>query len=125
MNDVKEFARKYPRRQMRLKSGKIFEYRYYKNPSAKASVVLLAGGIGLSDLFYLHFERFAREFSVLTFDYQMQFADNAEFARAVAEFLAELGEKVWLVGQSLGRSGAADFIRRRFYLQPGLQGFSG
>ncbi len=36
-----------------------FSYRYYRNPVARATVVLLPGGIGLPDLFYLHFERFA------------------------------------------------------------------
>lgn len=51
------------------------------------TLVLLPGGIGLSDLFYKHFVRFARDFSVLTFDYQMPFADNSEFADAVAELL--------------------------------------
>ena len=63
---------------------------------------MLTGGIGLSDLFYLHFERFAKDFSVITFDYQIQFENNAEFAAAVAELLKKLDEKVWLVGQSLG-----------------------
>lgn len=43
----------------------------YHNPKAAATVVLLTGGIGLSDSFYLHFERFAKNFSVLTFDYQI------------------------------------------------------
>ena len=76
--------------------------RYYQNPQAKATLVLLTGGIGLSDLFYKHFARFARDFSVLTFDYQLQFGDNGEFADAVAELLRHLKEKVWLVGQSLG-----------------------
>lgn len=63
---------------------------------------LLMGGIGLSDLFYKHFTRFAGDCSVLTFDYQIQFADNGEFANAVAELLRHLNKKVWLVGQSLG-----------------------
>ena len=62
----------------------------------------MTGGIGLSDLFYRHFEWFAGDFSVLTFDYQIQFADNGEFSDAVAELLQRLGEKAWLVGQSLG-----------------------
>ena len=66
-----------------------------KSPG-KATLVLLTGGIGLSDLFYKHFARFARDFSVLTFDYQLQFGDNGEFADAVAELLRHLKEKVWL-----------------------------
>ena len=35
-------------------------------------------------LFYLHFERFAEDCSVITFDYQERFATNAELARAIA-----------------------------------------
>ena len=102
MNDMENFYKKYPIQKMNLKSGKTFAYRYYKNPNGKATIVLLTGGIGLSDLFYLHFERFARDFSVITFDYQIRFENNAEFAAAVAELLKKLDEKVWLVGQSLG-----------------------
>lgn len=102
MMNLQDFYKKYPSQTMTLNSGKPFTYRYYKNPSAKATVVLLTGGIGLSDLFHLHFERFAEKFSVLTFDYQIQFCDNTEFAQAVSELLEYLNEKVWLVGQSLG-----------------------
>lgn len=98
---LEEFRRKYPAQTMTLDNGKPFTYRYYRNPEAAATVVLLTGGIGLSDLFYRHFEWFAGDFSVLTFDYQIQFADNGEFAGAVAELL-RLKEKAWLVGQSLG-----------------------
>lgn len=35
-------------------------------------------------LFCLHFERFAEDCSVITFDYQERFATNAELARAIA-----------------------------------------
>lgn len=101
MNDLQNFYQKYPTQTVKLSSGKSFTFRYYKNLNNKATVVLLPGGIGLSDLFYMHFERFAKNFSVLTFDYQIQFSDNTEFAGAVAELLI-LNEKVWLVGQSLG-----------------------
>lgn len=80
-----EFRRVYPTAAFTVSSGKLFTYRYYQNPQAKATLVLLTGGIGLSDLFYKHFARFARDFSVLTFDYQLQFGDNGEFADAVAE----------------------------------------
>lgn len=102
MISLEQFYQKYPQQTLQLSTGKMFTYRYYQNPDSKATVVLLTGGIGLSDLFYLHFEKFAEKFSVLTFDYQIQFNDNTEFAQAVAELLKELKEKVWLVGQSLG-----------------------
>ena len=100
-----EFRRAYPAAVFTLSGGKPFTYRYYKNPNAKATLALLTGGIGLSDLFYKHFARFAKDFSVLTFDYQIQFADNGEFADAVAELLCRLKEKV-LAGRPVpGRRG--------------------
>lgn len=102
MRNLEDFNRKYPTQTTELSTGKLFTYRYYKKPTATATIILLTGGIGLSDLLYLHFEKFAETFSVLTFDYQIQFKDNNEFARAVAELLQILKEKVWLVGQSLG-----------------------
>ena len=102
METLEKFYEKYPLQTVKLKSGKNFNYRYHKNDNAKATIVLLTGGIGLSDLFYLHFQKFAEDFSVITFDYQIQFENNKEFADAVAELLKKLDEKVWLVGQSLG-----------------------
>ena len=65
--NIVEFRKKYPTDTLTLSSGKSFSYRYYKNSQAKTTVVLLTGGIGLSDLFYLHFERFTKDFSVITF----------------------------------------------------------
>ena len=100
--NIVEFRKKYPTDTLTLSSGKSFSYRYYKNSQAKTTVVLLTGGIGLSDLFYLHFERFTKDFSVITFDYQICFTDNEEFAQTVSELLHCLVEKVWLIGQSLG-----------------------
>lgn len=98
---LEQFYATYPQQTKKI-NGKDFVYRYYKNENAKATLVLLTGGIGLSDLFYLHFQKFSKNFSVLTFDYQIQFDNNKEFADAVSELLKVLNEKVWLVGQSLG-----------------------
>ena len=107
-----EFRRAYPATTYTVSAGKPFVYRCCKNPNARATLVLLTGGIGLSDLFYQHFARFARDFSVLTFDYQLPFENNAQFADALAELLDHLGERAWLVGQSLGGV-VAQIIARR------------
>ena len=69
---------------MRLPDGEPFAYRYHRNPSARATIVLLPGGIGLSDCSACNFERFVEDRSVITFDYQERFATNAELARAIA-----------------------------------------
>ena len=73
--NIVEFRKKYTTDTLTLSSGKSFTYRYYKNSQAKATVVLLSGGIGLSDLFYLYIERFTKDFFVITFNYQICFAD--------------------------------------------------
>ena len=41
-----EFRRTYPAATFTVSSGKLFTYRYYQNPQAKATLVLLTGGIG-------------------------------------------------------------------------------
>lgn len=102
MRTLDEFYEKYPLSKYTLHTGKEFVYRYYRNAETSQTIVLLTGGIGLSDLFYLHFEEFAKDFSVMTFDYQLAFQNNDEFADAVAELLSMLHIKAWLAGQSLG-----------------------
>ena len=42
--NLEEFRRKYPAQTMTLDNGKSFTYRYYRNPKAAATVVLLTGG---------------------------------------------------------------------------------
>lgn len=78
MSNLASFCARYSQQTMQLPGGAEFSYRYYHNPVARATVVLLPGGIGLPDLFYLHFERFAEHYSVITFDYQEQFTTNAK-----------------------------------------------
>lgn len=120
MAGLEAFYQKYPQQIMVLGDGREFQYRYYKKADAKATLVLLTGGIGLSDLFYLHFERFAQDFSVITFDYQISYVNHTEFADAVAELLNRLGEKVWLVGQSLGGIVAQIIAKRHPEVVEGL-----
>ena len=127
-----EFRRVYPTAAFTVSSGKLFTYRYYQNPQAKATLVLLTGGIGLSDLFYKHFARFARDFSVLTFDYQLQFGDNGEFAddrfakmsRRYEDEQKELAEKIKKCYKNT-RHGAGHRTRRHYGLTQCLHWRSG
>lgn len=96
------FNEKFPNETKVLKNGKSFTYRYFKNPTPKATLLLLTGGLGISDLLFLHFEALSKEYSVLTFDYPIEFETINETMDAIAELLNLLGEKVWLIGQSLG-----------------------
>ncbi len=83
-------------------NGSIFKYRHYINVDAKATVVLLVGGLGISDLFYTHFVRFAKNFSVITFDYSENYKNNNELCKAIADLLTKLNIKAWFIGQSFG-----------------------
>ncbi|MBQ8597523.1 MAG: alpha/beta hydrolase [Lachnospiraceae bacterium] len=108
---LEQFFKKYPKQTMKI-NGQNFEYRYYNNESVKSTLVLLTGGIGLSDLFYNHFERLTRDFSVITFDYLVCYPTMAELTDAMAELFKALEIKVWLVGQSLGGATAQIFAKR-------------
>ncbi len=107
-----EFRRAYPAVTFTVSSGKPFVYRYCKNPNARATLVLLTGGIGFLTCSTSTLSGSPGTFSVLTFDYQLPFENNAQFADAVAELLGHLGERAWLVGQSLGGV-VAQIIARR------------
>lgn len=114
-----QFYETYPQQTMKI-NGVDFRYRYHKNENARATLVLLTGGIGLSDLFYQHFDRFAQDFSVITFDYLMEYPTMAELADAACELFRKLGIKVWLVGQSLGGAAAQVFAKRNPDCMEGL-----
>lgn len=113
------FYKTYPQQTKKI-NGKDFVYRYYKNENAKSTLVLLTGGIGLSDLFFMHFDRFAKDFSVITFDYLICYPTMAELADAVAELIKSLDLKVWLVGQSLGGAAAQIITKRHPEIVEGL-----
>lgn len=101
MGKINSFKKKYPKKS-RVIHGKVFEYRYYKNEQSEVTVVLLTGGIGLSDLFLFHFEEFAKSYSVITFDYPIDYSTNQELCDAIAELLRSLHVRAYLIGQSLG-----------------------
>lgn len=101
MSTVEDFKKKYPK-QTEAINGKTFPFRYYKNESSNKTVVLLTGGIGLSDLLLYHFEEFAKSYSVLTFDYPIEYPSIKELVNAIVELMKILNLKAFLVGQSLG-----------------------
>ncbi len=97
----KQFCNKYPLTTLNIEGGRL-SYRYYKNENSSETIVLLVGGIGMSDLIYTHFEKFSQHFSVLTFDYSIDYNTNEKLATAVASLLTKLDIKAWFAGQSLG-----------------------
>lgn len=101
MDAMERYRQKYPWQTAEILGG-VFPYRYCKTGGEEPAVVLLAGAIGLSDVFYRHFDLLARDFSVLTFDYPSDYPSNRALADAIAALLRSLGLKAYLVGQSLG-----------------------
>ncbi len=85
--------------------GKPFAYRYYKNPDEKKKItlVMLAGGSGLADGFFYLYDRFMAEYSLLSFNYSLDYRDNIAQADAIADLIKVVGAKnVYLLGQSYG-----------------------
>ena len=80
-----------------------FKYRYYKNDHSKATIVVLAGGSGLADGFFLFLRSLMDKYSLITIPYPLFCKDNIETANAIAALIRYLNvENVWFWGQSYG-----------------------
>ncbi len=101
MNKFEHYCKNYPLITENINGGN-FSYRYFKNDTSSETLVLLVGGIGMSDLIYTHFEKFAKHYSILTFDYCIDYKTNEQLTSAIAKLLKKLNIKAWFVGQSLG-----------------------
>jgi len=98
--DFERFNETYPVKCKQM-NGLTFNYRLGGN--GEKTIVLLVGGLGISDAFYKHFTAFAKSFTVLTFDYPVESCRNSVLADGIAELIKTLGlNKVFLVGQSYG-----------------------
>lgn len=101
MTQFQEFNLNFPLLTKELPSCN-FSYRYHQHESSKTTLVLLVGGLGLSDLIYTHFHAFSQDFSVLSFDYPEDCKTNDDLIQGIYELLTFLDIKPWFVGQSLG-----------------------
>ena len=101
MNNIEAFKAKYPKQTVDILE-KPFSFRHHKNNVSDITLVLLVGGIGLSDLMAMHFDAFAKKYSVITFDYSPDYPNIQTLTDAIAELLKKLNIKAFLVGQSLG-----------------------
>ncbi|WP_193708294.1 alpha/beta hydrolase [Alkalibaculum sporogenes] len=98
--DLKEYEKLFPN-QMKIIDGVKFEYRFAGN--GEKTIVLLVGGLGMSDALYNHAREFAKDFRVLLFDYPLNFKNNEVLADGIASLIRELDlGKVALIGQSYG-----------------------
>lgn len=83
--------------------GHEFKYRYYKKEDAKATIVVLAGGSGLADGFFLFLRSLMDRYSLITIPYPLFCKNNNETADAIADLIRYLqGENVYFWGQSYG-----------------------
>lgn len=83
--------------------GNAMRYRYYKNESAKATIVVLAGGSGLADGFFLFLRSLMDKYSLIAIPYPLFCKDNNETADAIAALIRYLkAENVYFWGQSYG-----------------------
>lgn len=98
--DMKEYEKAFPK-QVKIINDVKFTYRL--GGKGEKTLVLLAGGLGMSDMFYNHARKFARNFKVLLFDYPHGYKTNMELVDGIAGLIRELNlGKVVLTGQSYG-----------------------
>lgn len=98
--DMKEYERVFIK-QMKIINGVKFTYRLAGN--GEKTLVLLVGGLGMSDGLYNHAKEFAKEFKVLLFDYPYGYKTNIELVDGIVSLIKELDlGKVVLIGQSYG-----------------------
>ncbi len=102
--EFEEYNKLAPQKTVKLKGGE-FTYRYYKNPDPDVNItlVMLAGGTGLGDGFFAIAKSFMNKYSIISFNYPMDFKDNVATADAIYELIRYLkAENVYLWGQSYG-----------------------
>ena len=84
-------------------NGNEMKYRYYKKENAKSTIVVLAGGSGLADGFFLFLRSLMDRYSLITIPYPLFCRDNIETADAIAQLVRYLkAENVYYWGQSYG-----------------------
>lgn len=89
--------------QIHMQNGREMKYRYYKKEDAKATIVVLAGGSGLADGFFLFLRSLMDHYSLITIPYPLFCKDNNETADAIADLIRHLqAKKVFFWGQSYG-----------------------
>lgn len=116
--DFEHFDKIYPLKSRQI-NGLTFNYRIGGN--GEKIIVLLIGGLGLSDAFFNHFMAFVESFTVLTFDYPTETCRNPVLADGIAELIKSLGlDDVFLVGQSYGGLIAQVIARRHPEMVSGL-----
>lgn len=102
--EFEEYNKYAPVKTVKLSGGE-FAYRYYKNPNPDVNVtlVMLAGGTGLGDGFFAIAKSFMDKYSIISFNYPMDFKGNEATADAIYELIKYLkAENVYLWGQSYG-----------------------
>ena len=84
-------------------NGHEMKYRYCKKEDAKATIVVLAGGSGLADGFFLFLRSIMDKYSLITIPYPLFCKDNNETADGIAALIRYLEAKnVYFWGQSYG-----------------------
>lgn len=74
-----------------------------EHPKLDVTLVFLAGGTGLGNSVFYLAEVFMEKYSLITFNYPMDYPSNADLADAMVELFEQIGAKnIYLIGQSYG-----------------------
>lgn len=98
--DMLEFKNKFPLQEKIIHK---VPFTYRMAGEGKTTLVLLVGGLGMSEGLYNHALEFSKEYRVLLFDYPIKFRNNKSLVDGIASLIKELGlGKVVFIGQSYG-----------------------
>ena len=97
-SDFEQFNKTYPL-QCKQVNGLTFHYRL--GGSGEKVIVLLVGGLAISDAFHNHFISFAKSFTVLTFDYPAETCRNSILADGIAGIVSNIGFNKYSCWQSM------------------------
>ena len=122
-----EFRRAYPTAAFTTDGGKPLTYRYYQNPRAKATLVPLTGGVVARVIAVRHPE--VVEGLILSDTCSLSGSMSEAGHQDLMKIIESQRNKKWLafppfplIKRVMKRAGAADPVRGRHHLHPGLPG---
>lgn len=108
--DVKQFEKRHRYREMQVGPA---TFKYLLCGNGKHTLVLLVGGMGISEMWMHYIENLESNYQILTFDYPMAYSDNAGLCEGICQLMNRLGiDRGVMVGASYGGYLAQIFARR-------------
>ena len=108
--DVQQFKATHPYKRLRVGQA---TFNYLLCGAGRHTLVLLVGGMGVSEMWLHYIEALEADYQILTFDYPLEYETNAALCAGIRALMDRLGiGKGVMVGSSYGGYLAQIFARR-------------